>query len=310
MLRSLFAAAVLACSVSVSLFAQEAPDAQMAARLAELKKTVDSLKYQQGEISLRGDLAKIKVPAEFRYLSPKDTDTMLTKIWGNPPSEESTLGMLVPAEVGPLDPNSWGVIITYDEDGYVKDDEAAKIKYDELLKEMQDGTREANKLRQKEGYPTVDLVGWAAQPRYDQGAHKMYWAKELKFEGSDENTLNYNIRVLGRRGVLVLNAVSSMSQLAEIEKATPTILGMVEFQEGHRYADFNPASDKVATYGLAALVTGGVLAKGGFFKVLLGTLLAFKKFAIIGAVALFAGIKAIAGKLFGRKQTEETPLRG
>ncbi|RYD76989.1 MAG: DUF2167 domain-containing protein [Verrucomicrobiaceae bacterium] len=309
MLRSLFAAALLACSVSVPLFAQEASDEQMAAGLAAAKKIVDSLDYQQGEISLRGGLAKLNVPAEFRYLNPKDSDTVLTKIWGNPPGRESTLGMLVPAEVGVLEPTSWGVIITYDEDGYVKDDEAASIKYNELLKEMQAATREANKVRQKEGYGTVDLVGWAAQPRYDKDAHKMYWAKELKFDGADENTLNYNIRVLGRRGVLVLNAVSSMGQLAEIEKAAPSILSMVEFQEGHRYADFKPGTDKVATYGIAALVTGGVLAKGGFFKVLIGAVLAFKKFAIVGAIALFMGIKSLFGKILGRRQ-ESTSLRG
>jgi uncharacterized membrane-anchored protein len=310
MLRSLFAAVLVACSFSFSLIAQEAPDEQMQARLAAAKKLVDGLNYQQGEITLGGGVAKLTVPAEFRYLNPKDTDTVLIKIWGNPPGEESTLGMLVPASTGPLDPSSWGVIITYDQDGYVKDDEAAKINYDDLLKEMQAGTREANKARQKEGYATVNLVGWAAQPRYDQATHKMYWAKELKFEEAEENTLNYNIRVLGRRGVLVLNAVSGMSQLQEIEKAAPTILSMVDFQEGHRYADFNPASDKVATYGIAALVTGGVLAKGGFFKVLIGAILAFKKFAIIGAIALFAGLKSLLGKLFGNKQSGEASLRG
>ncbi len=281
----------------------------MSAGLAAAKKIVDSLNYQQGEISLKDGLAKINVPAEFRYLGPKDTDTVLTAIWGNPPGRESTLGMLVPAATGLLESNSWGVIITYDEDGYVKDDEAASIKYDELLKDMQTATREANKLRQKEGYGTVELVGWAAQPRYDKEAHKLYWAKELKFDGGDENTLNYGIRVLGRRGVLVLNAVSGMGQLAEIEKATPSILSMVEFQEGHRYADFNPATDKIASYGLAALVAGGVLTKGGFLKMLLGAVLAFKKFAIIGVIAVGMGLKALFSKILGRKQ-EDTPLRG
>jgi len=36
--------------------------------------------------------------------------------------------------------------------------------------------------------------------------------------------------MLGRRGVLVLDAVASMNQLGEIEKQTPQILSMVEFQ--------------------------------------------------------------------------------
>ena len=41
---------------------------------------------------------------------------------------------------------------------------------------------------------------------------------------------------------------------------------MVDFQEGHRYADFTESTDKVATYGIAALVAGGIAAKVGLFK--------------------------------------------
>src|SRR6201999_2028482 len=109
--------------------------------------------------------------------------------------------------------NCWAVIVSYEEDGYVKDEEAGKINYDELLKQMQKGIHDANKERERDGYPAMELVGWAAAPRYDRNTHKLYWAKNLKFTGEDENTLNYNIRMLGRRGVLVLNAVASMHQL-------------------------------------------------------------------------------------------------
>src|SRR5205814_4303057 len=118
-----------------------------------------------------------------------------------------------------------------------------------------------------QGYAAMELIGWAAPPRYDKAAHKLYWAKELKFSGETGNTLNYNIRVLGRRGVLVLNAVAAMLQLPEIEKNTPKILAAIDFNPGNRYADFSEASgDKVASYGIAALVAGGVAAKLGLFK--------------------------------------------
>src|SRR6185369_16086884 len=109
-----------------------------------------------------------------------------------------------------------------------------------------------NEARKKEGYPTVDLLGWAASPHYDGPSHKLYWAKRLKFEGDDGETLNYNIRMLGRRGVLELNAVANVDQFGEIDKQTPQILGMIDFKEGNRYADFDPKVDKVAKYGIAA----------------------------------------------------------
>jgi len=255
---------------------------------------VKNLKYQQGEIELRGGLAKLTVPKEFNFLGPDDAETVLVKLWGNPPSDDKPLGLLIPAGMTPLSTNCWVVTIDYSEDGYVKDDDASKINYDDLLKKMQTSIAENNKARQEHGYPAITLLGWAAPPHYDAATHKLYWAKKLKFEGEKGDTLNYSIRMLGRKGVLELNAVASVNQLAEIDAQTPQILGMVDFKEGSRYADFDPKVDKVAKYGIATLVAGGALAlaaKAGFFKVLLVALLAAKKFIIIGVIAVVAFVK-------------------
>jgi uncharacterized membrane-anchored protein len=106
--------------------------------------------------------------------------------------------------------------------------------------------------------------------------------------------------MLGRKGVLELNAIASIDQFQEIDAQTPEILGMVDFKEGNRYADFDPKVDKVATYGLATLVAGGALvaaAKLGFLKVIWLAILAAKKFIIIGFIAVVGFFK----KLFKRK---------
>ena len=262
----------------------------------EAEALVSSLKFQQGQIDLQKGLATLNVPKGFRYLNGADANKIIVNLWGNPPGEEP-LGLLMP-DVSPLSRDAWAVIITYNEDGYVKDDDAAKINYDTMLGEMKKSIHEANPERTKQGYPTMELIGWAEPPRYDNATHKLYWAKELKFGNETGNTLNYNIRMLGRRGVLVLNAVASMDQLSEIEQKTPEILSAIDFNQGNRYADFNPASgDKVATYGIAALVAGGVAAKLGFFKMLWVGILAAKKFIIIAALAVAAWLR----KFFGKK---------
>ena len=293
-LLCLFALALSPCARA----ADGPPDE--AAAMAKLRQLSDSLKYRDGEVELSGGIAKLKLPPTLRYLGPEDTATVLERIWGNPPSRKKSLGMLVPAGVSFASREAWAVIISYEEDGYVKDDDASKINYDDLLKDIRAGVKAGNEERVKQGYPGIELVGWAATPRYDAAAKKMYWAKEIKFGDSPENTLNYDIRVLGRRGVLVLSAIAGMSQLADIEAATPLLLGAVDFQEGHRYSDFKPGTDKVATYGLAALVAGGVLAKTGFLKVLIAGLIAGKKFVIIGVLALAAVVR----KFFGGKKAE------
>jgi len=296
--------------IVVSAFAAEpAPEPDPAARMAAAKKMAASLTYRQGDTVLGDGLAKISVPAEFRYLDSKDTETLLTKLWGNPKGG-NTLGALVPVDFDPLGGESWLVVITFDADGFVKDDDAAKIDYTKMLADMQESTRAAGKEREKDGYGSVELVGWAKPPRYDATSHKLYWAKELKFGGEKANTLNYNIRMLGRRGVLVLNAVAGMAQLPQVEKAAPAILAMVNFEEGHRYADFNASTDKVATYGLAALVAGGIAAKAGFFKLLWVGILALKKFIIIGALALAGYARKFWDRLRGRQTASGSGLTG
>jgi uncharacterized membrane-anchored protein len=263
---------------------------------------VSGLKFKQGEITLHDGLATLRVPEGFRFLNGPDAQTVLVKLWGNPPHSDDPLGMLMPGRVSPLDRDSWAVVLTYEPDGYVSDKDAEKIDYTELLSQMRKGVASANEERQKAGYEPVHLIGWAKAPRYDNQTHKLYWAKELKFGSQLENTLNYDIRMLGRGGVLVLSGVAGMSQLKEIEQATPEILKAIDFNTGHRYADFNPKSDKMAEYGLAALVAGTATAaavKLGFFKALWVAIIAAKKFIVIGVVAIAASIR----KLFKRKQT-------
>jgi uncharacterized membrane-anchored protein len=272
--------------------------------LAQIQQLAKSLKYQQGQIKIQGGLATFDVPTNFYYLDAEDAKTVLVKFWGNPPAQvEDTLGLLMPSDLNPLEPGCWAVVISYSNDGYVKDDDASKINYDDLLKKMQTGIHENNKARTDKGYPAMELVGWAAPPRYDATTHKLYWATELKIDGADENTLNYDIRILGRRGILVLTAIAGMAQLPEIEKQTPGILSMVNFDQGNRYADFDPKVDKVAAYGIAALVAGGIAAKLGLFKMLLVFLVAAKKFIIIA----FAAVAAWLRKIFKGKKNAPPP---
>jgi uncharacterized membrane-anchored protein len=294
-------ACLLVCLLGSSLLASAEGGPDVPQSRDEAEQLIGQLKPQAGRILLPGGMAVLNLPEQFRYLSQADTETVLNRLWGNPPGAE-TLGMIVPAQVSPLAPESWGVVITYDKDGHVKDDDAASIDYADLLKTMQKEMEESNPERVKQGYPAMTLVGWAEPPHYDQAQHKLYWAKELRSEGRS-SSLNYNIRVLGREGVLVLNAVAGMEQFEQIRKEMKTVTAFTDFTEGHRYADFNASTDKVAEYGIAALIAGGAAAKLGFFGKLFALLLAFKKLLIAGVVVL-AGVMI---KLFRRK--DEAPAQ-
>ena len=292
--RALVAAALIAApGVAV---AQQSDTTSMTAEQFEA-----SLKWQTGDVVLQNGLATVHLPANYRYLGPEDAERVLTA-WGNLPGQK-TLGMIFPADMSPVKEGTWAVVVQYDEDGHVDDSDAAKIDYKSLLEQMKESGEELNKERKKQGVATATLIGWAAPPLYDSSTHKLRWAKEIAFSGEDEPTINWDIRVLGARGVLDLDAVGSKSQLATLEAGMDEVLGFVEFNQGHRYADYKPGVDRKAEYGIAALVAGGLLAKAGFFKVLLAGLLAMKKLLIVAV----AGIAGFFKKLFGKKQQDPAP---
>ena len=268
---------------------------EQAQYLLSAKKIWDSLNRQQGDIKLLDGIVTLHVPDKFYYLSPADAETVLTQVWGNPPGAGSdTLGMLFPADSTPFEANAWGVTVEYEQDGNVSDEDADTIDYDALLSEMQDSAREASKQRVAQGYDPIDLVGWASKPYYDKNSHKLYWAKELRFGEDPDHTLNYNIRVLGRKGVLVLNFIAGMEQKAVIDANLDGVLTLAEFNPGSRYEDFDPNLDKVAAYGIGALVAGKLAAKAGLFA---AALIFLKKFGVL----IVVGAGAVLRKIFTRK---------
>ncbi len=254
----------------------------------QAEKIWAEMKPQTGLIEIKQAGAKLQVPDTFYYLDSKDANTVLVDIWGNPPGQP-TLGMLFPANSTPFDSDSWAVTIEYEEDGYVSDEDADDINYSDLLKQMKEDTSESNKYRVEQGYPTIELVGWASEPFYDAKEHKLHWAKEIKFGKQDINTLHYNIRILGRKGVLVLNFIAGIDQKEVIDQNLASVLTLADFDQGSTYADFDPDIDTVAAYGLGALVAGKVLAKTGFIALALIFLKKFGVFILVGLGALFKG---------------------
>jgi uncharacterized membrane-anchored protein len=297
MLKKLLCALAMACLAAIMPAQADDQGGQQMSK----EQFLASLKFQTGKIDLPGGIATLDMPPSFRYLGPDDAEKLLVDAWSNPPGEK-TLGMIFPADVSPLSDEGWGVVITYQEDGHVKDDDAKTINYDDLLKKMKESTADENDDRVKQGYPSLLLTGWAEAPSYDAAAHKLYWALDLHAGDAKEDTLNYNVRVLGRKGVLVLNAVAGMNQLPTIKTEMQNVIGFTDFTPGNRYADFNSSTDKVAEYGIAALVAGAVAAKLGLFAKLIALLIAAKKLVVVAVVAVVAGIR----KLFGLKKSENT----
>ncbi|TGL24208.1 DUF2167 domain-containing protein [Leptospira yanagawae] len=258
----------------------------------DILKKINNLKYQTGNVTIGDKLATIKVPKGFKFLDAKQSQFVLHEVWGNP-LNESILGMLFKSDQSPISENfTYALTYSFSEDGYVSDSDVNEINYDELLKSMKEDISEGNEARIKEGYPAMELVGWANKPFYDASSKKLHWAKEIKFEGDAVNTLNYNIRILGRKGILELNAISDVEKLKLVQNDIPAILASTEFNDGEKYSDYSPGIDKMAAYGIGGLIAGKVLAKAGFFALLLK----FWKVIALGAIAALGFLKKILTK--------------
>ncbi|MEW6348157.1 MAG: DUF2167 domain-containing protein [Thermodesulfobacteriota bacterium] len=230
------------------------------------------------------DMAEVKLPEGFMFARADDARRLMEAIHNIPSGREVGL-VTKPGD-------NWYAVFEFDDVGYVKDDEKANLDADAMLKAIKQGNEEGNKERQKRGWPTMTIVGWDQAPFYNAQTHNLEWA--IRGESSAQPVVNFNTRILGRKGVMRVTLVTDPNRLNENLPAYRELMGNFEFKSGSRYAEF-VQGDKVAQYGLTALVVGGagvVAAKAGVFKWLWKVLLAVG----IGLVALlkkwFGGRKA------------------
>lgn len=233
-----------------------------------------------------GNVANIDVPAGYFFVDGKDYRAML-KAEGEPVNG-GELGLLSSTN------RDWSVVFEFDAVGYVKDDEKDSLNADKLLESIKRGTAEANKQRVKSGRSAIEVIGWEFPPKYDQTTHNLEWAIRGAIDGRP--LLNYNTRLLGRKGVMEVVLVVEPDQLAATLPTFRSLLTGYNFTTGQTYAEYRPG-DKVAKYGLGALVLGG--AAVGAAKLGLFTWLAvFLKKGWKLVVVAFAAVASFFKKLF------------
>ena len=263
-----------------------------------------SLHPQTGDVRIPEARAVLHLGERYYFLPAGEAKRVLVEVWRNPPDAVSdVLGMVMEKDSTAFE-NVWGAVITYKDTGHISDADANAQDYDAVLAQMKEGDAADNAQRKAAGFPTLSLVGWAQPPSYDATNHSLIWARELAEEKSPEHGLNYDVRLLGRSGVLSLNMVSGMTALTQVRGAAQDFGKAVTFESGAAYADFNASTDKAAEYGLAGLVAGGaavaVAQKVGLFAILLK----FGKLILIGLAAFGAAAFGMVRKFFGRKDEE------
>ncbi len=281
---------VFLCSVQILFAADEAADKTAKGE----KNPLESLPWKAGPVT--GDLkqrASLKVPGGFRFLGASDAAKLLVMAGNRSNGRE--LGLVQSVS------NRWWAVFEFDDVGYVKDDDKDKLNADKLLATIREGTEEGNKYRAERGIPPMKIVGWHVKPNYNDVTKNLEWSILAESEG--RQFVNYNVRILGRKGV---TEVTLVDKLDSVEASLPefrSLLKNFSYTTGESYAEFR-AGDKIAKYGLGALVVGGAAAvayKLGFFGLLLGFFKKFAKLVIVAIAFVIGGIK----KLFTGKSRDQ-----
>lgn len=239
-----------------------------------------------------GSESEFKLTGNLIFLNDIDTNKFL-QINGNLPQTDTYT--IANKEA------SWFGILRFVNDGYVKDDE--KIDADALLAELKEQNKTLNERKREQGLPVLILDGWYFPPRYDAESKRLEWGTKLRNEKNQRITVNVTTKILGRSGytsaILVSNPQTMEKDLLDFKQA----LQSFDYVPGEKYSEWKQG-DRVAAYGLGALVLGGataLAAKKGFFAVILGFLAASGKFIAVAVLGALAWLKSI----FTRKKNKE-----
>ncbi|HEU0124616.1 MAG TPA: DUF2167 domain-containing protein [Bryobacteraceae bacterium] len=275
---------------SAVLFAQGGKAKQDARKEdGDKASSIDSIQWVKGPATGKlKDQATVEVPKDYVFADDAGTRKFLEITENIPTGRE--YGMLAPKSL------DWFAIYEFSDSGYVKDDEKGELDAGALLKSLQDGTERSNEERKRRGWETLQVIGWKQAPRFNDKTKNLEWATEAR-SSSGGTSVNHNVRILGRRGYMSVTLVGDNDAYAAQLVSFNGTMQSFQYSSDNVYAAFR-SGDKVAEYGLTALIVGGAAAvatKTGFLK-------SFWKLIVMAVLGAGAFLK----RLFTGKKDEES----
>ena len=258
--------------------------------------TFESIPWAKGPITGQlGSEAQVKVPAGCLFTG-MDGVNQFMELTENP-LDGGERGAVFCSGDESKQTGPWFVVFSYSRSGYVKDDERDQLDADAILKSIRRASDATNEERSRRGWGTIYIDGWVTQPHYDTATNNLTWA--LTATASDgSRSVNHSVRLLGRGGVMNVDLVATPGQLSSIIPTFDALVAGYEYLPGNRYAEWR-SGDKVATYGLTALVAGGA----GAVAAKTGLLAKLWKLIVVGVAAVAAAVRRFWAKLTGRGST-------
>ena len=268
-----------------------------APEMTEAQRAFKSIEWTPGPAKVSiGSHAELQVPAGFAFTAPAGARKLLELMHNT--TDGSELGILADQALETF------VLFEFEDIGYVKDADKEKLDADDILESIREGNERANEDRKKRGWAPIEVVGWHTPPFYNRETQNLEWC--IKAQSQGHAIVNYNTRILGRQGVMSANLLVDPDKLQSTLPEIKKVLTGFHYVEGKRYSQYLPG-DKVAKYGLAALVVGGAVglaAKAGVLAKIAASLGKLWKALVLGLIALAGGLRKI---LFGNKTKAPPP---
>ncbi|WP_420139531.1 DUF2167 domain-containing protein [Sphingomonas sp.] len=291
-------AMLVAFSLSLSGLQAHAPDRPPPLAVTHAK--IDALSWVHGPATVTlGDQAQIRIAKGLRYLDPNGTNLFLALNGNQPNADNYTI-----AAEGP----GWFAILTFDPAGYIPDTGA--VDAEAMYRQIKANEGGDNEDRKVVGEGGLHTDRWLIKPHYRADTQNLEWGTVMHTDSGAE-IVNYTSRLLGRDGamkaILVSDPVHFRGDLSQFRSA----MSGFSYLPGKHYQP-QTSSPKMAEYGISALVAGGaaaLAAKTGLLSNILTMLLqsglAFYKLIIVGAVALWAGVRSRTKLLLQRFRRAE-----
>lgn len=243
-----------------------------------------------------GTVATVSLPEGYLFLDAAATARFLEENENIPDGDE--LGTIVHVQGD----EHWFAVFSYADTGHVMDDDRDEIDADDLMATMKEGSESANEERAQRGWTPLVLDGWHQPPFYDLETRNLTWSTRLSSDGHP--VINHSVRLLGRTGVMNVQLVADPDHINWATADFDDTIAGFSFVSGQQYSEFRQG-DKLAGYGLTALIAGGAAAaavKTGIFKKL-------GKLIVVAFVAVAAALRSLFRALFGRKAQEAHEAR-
>src|SRR5690606_14754128 len=265
----------------------------------EMLQKYASIQWEPGPYTGKiGNHAEIKLPAGFAFTGAQGAQDLL-EVYGNP-RDPGILAAIVPED----EDSDWTLVFQFDDIGYVDDSDRDALDADALLKAFRDGIPAGNRERRSMGLEELNGMAWQVPPFYDPQTNNLTWGLKLDFASG--SAINYDIRILGRRGVMQATLIGDPETYAAALPQVKTLLDNYSYFSGSKYAEWTQG-DKVAGVGLAGLVAGGgvvAAAKTGLLAKLGLILAKGGKAVIVGIILVFATLGSFLKRLvFGESAT-------